>query len=84
MHDSWPTFKTLDKQSHEQQTAILTSVFPKGRSLAITFAASKETFPETRRNFLAVLPSHSELKSRLVKDFRSDGETIYEVYEIDR
>src|SRR5207249_11537251 len=55
-----------------------------GKSLALTFAASKETFPETRRNFLAALASHPELKWRLVKEFWYAGEKIYEVYEVDR
>jgi hypothetical protein len=50
----------------------------------LTFAASKETFPETRRNFLAALASHPELNSRLLKEFRYGGENMYEVYEIDR
>jgi hypothetical protein len=84
MHDSWPIFKTLETHSREQQSAILKDIFPKGKSLAVTFAASKETFPETRRNFLAALAGDPELKSRLVTDFKSGRESIYEVYEVDR
>ena len=84
MRDSWPMFKTLETESREQQTAALSQIFPKGKSLALTFAATKETFPEARRNFLASLASHPELKCRLVKEFWCNGEKIYEVYEIDR
>ena len=84
MRDSWPSFQQLEKKNQESQVAALNSIFPKGKTLALTFAATKETFPETRRNFLAALATHPELKSRLVKDFWSAGERIYEVYEIDR
>ncbi len=84
MHDNWPTFLNLGKEDQERQSADLSLIFPEGKSLALTFAASKETFPETRRNFLAALATHPELKSRLVKDFWYAGERIYEVYEIDR
>ena len=84
MRDDWPTFLNLGKEGQERQTADLSFIFPEGKSLALTFAATKETFPETRRNFLAALATHPELKSRLVKDFSSAGERIYEVYEIDR
>ena len=84
MRDDWPTFLNLGKEGQERQTADLSFIFPEGKSLALTFAATKETFPETSRNFLAALATHPELKSRLVKDFSSAGERIYEVYEIDR
>ncbi len=84
MHDSWPTFAELEKKNQDTQNAALNYIFPEGKSLALTFAASKETFPETRRNFLAALASHPELKSRLLKEFWHSGEKIYEVYEIDR
>ena len=84
MHDDWPTFKTLENEDQEKQSAVLNQIFPEGKSLALTFTASKETFPETRRNFLAVLASHPELKWRLVKEFWYAGEKIYEVYEVDR
>ncbi len=84
MHDYWPTFKELGKGNQERQSAKLNSIFPEGKSLALAFAASKETFPETRQNFLAALASHPELKSRLLKEFWYAGEKIYEVYEIDR
>jgi hypothetical protein len=83
MHDYWPTFKELGKENQETQSAKLNFIFPEGKSLALTFAASKETFPETRQNFLAALANHPELKSRLLK-FWYAGEKIYEVYEIDR
>jgi hypothetical protein len=84
MQDDWPTFKTVENQDQEKQGAVLNQIFPEGKSLALTFAASKETFPETRRNFLALLASHRELKWRLVKEFWYAGEKIYEVYEVDR
>ena len=84
MRDDWPTFLNLGKEDQERQSADLSSIFPEGKSLALTFAATKETFPEARRNFLAALATHPEFKSRLVKDFWSAGERIYEVYEIDR
>jgi hypothetical protein len=84
MHDCWPLFQNLGKKNQEGQSASLNSIFPEGRSLVLTFAASKETFPETRQNFLAALASHQELKSRLLKEFWYAGEKIYEVYEIDR
>jgi hypothetical protein len=84
MRDCWPFFQRMENENQESQVAALNSIFPEGKSLALTFAASKETFPETRRNFLAALATHPELKSRLVKDFWSAGERIYEVYEIDR
>jgi len=74
MRDDWPTFLNLGKEGQERQTADLSFIFPAGKSLALTFAATKETFPETRRNFLAALATHPELKSRLVKDFSSAGE----------
>jgi hypothetical protein len=84
MHDSWPTFQTIAQKDHSTQSTLLTDIFPKGKTLALTFAASKETFPETRRNFLAVLASHPQLKSRLVTSFWSGNERIYDVYEIER
>ncbi|SRR6266481_7035031 len=59
-------------------------VFPEGKSLALTLAVKKETFRETRRNFLAVLASHPELKWRLLKEFWYAGEKVYELYEVDR
>ena len=74
----------MDNQDQEKQSAVLNQIFPEGKSLGLTFAASKETFPETRRNFVAVLASHPELKGRLVKEFWYAGEKIYEVYEVDR
>jgi hypothetical protein len=84
MHDGWPTFKELANNNQQTQSATLDYIFPEGKSLVLTFAASKETFPETRRNFLAALASHPELKPRLLKEFWYAGEKIYEVYEIDR
>ncbi len=84
MHDDWPTFKELANKNQERPSGRLNYIFPEGKSLVLTFAASKETFPETRRNFLAALASHPELKWRLVKEFWYAGEKIYEVYEVDR
>ena len=84
MHDYWPSFQDLGKKNQEEQTTNLNFLFPEGKTLAVTFAASKETFPETRQNFLAALASHPELKGRLLKEFWYAGEKIYEVYEIDR
>jgi hypothetical protein len=84
MHDYWPAFRQLGSKDQDKQIAVLRHIFPEGKSLAFTFAASKETFAETRRNFLASLASHPELKSRLVEEFWLGGEKIYEVYEIFR
>ena len=84
LHDYWPTFKELGKENQETRSATLNFIFPDGNSLALTFAASKETCPETRQNFLAALANHPELKSRLLKEFWYAGEKIYELYEIDR
>lgn len=84
MQDDWPTFLTLSQKDTESQTAALNYIFPEGKSLAVTFAPSKEVFPDTRRNFLAALAARPELKSRLVKEFWFGGEEIYEVYEIVR
>ena len=67
MHDSLADFQKLGKENQERQSAELNFIFPEGKSLALTFAASKETFPETRRNFLAALANHPELKWRLLK-----------------
>ena len=77
-------FRRLDKKPQEDQNAVLRFVFPKGQSLVITFAASKEFYPEARRNFLAALANHPELKSRLLKEFWFRGEKIYELYEVSR
>jgi hypothetical protein len=82
MHSSWPLFKELNRKNAEKQTATLTKIFPPGKSFAITFASSKETFPETRRNFFAVLTAHPELKYSCVKEFWFGGEKIYELYEV--
>jgi len=84
MHDDWPTFQTLSQKDKESQTAALNYIFPEGKSLAVTFAPPKETFPDTRRNFLAALAARPEFKSRLVKEFWFGGEKIYEMYEIVR
>jgi hypothetical protein len=84
MRDCWPLFMTLDTENQGQQAAVLSRIFPEGKTLALTFATPKETFPETRRNFLRLLASHPELKCRLLKEFWYDGEKIYEIYEIDR
>src|SRR5256714_1097878 len=84
MHDYWPMFKSLANQNQERQTARLNYVFPEGKTLVLAFAPSKETFPETRQNFLASLATRPELKSRLVREFWSGGEKIYELYEVVR
>jgi hypothetical protein len=84
MRDEWPGFIQLTDKDQTNQTAALNRIFPEGKSFAITFAASKEAFPETRRNFLAAVASDPELKCRLVKEFWYAGEKIYELYEIDR
>jgi hypothetical protein len=84
MHDYWPAFKELGKENQERESTALNFIFPEGKSLALTFAASKQTFPETRQNFLAALASHPKLKCRLITEFWYTGEKIYEVYEIDR
>ena len=84
MHDDWPILVNLGKANQETQSANLSIIFPEGKTLALTFAASKGTFPETRKNLLAALASHPELKGRLLKEFWYAGEKIYEVYEIDR
>jgi hypothetical protein len=84
MRDEWPAFLNLGKENQDEQRAKLKLIFPEGKSLALTFAASKETFPETRRNFLAALESHPELKWNLSKEFWYADEKIYELYEIDR
>ena len=84
IHDDWPIFQTLSEKDKDSQPAALNYIFPEGKSLAVTFAQSKETFPDTRRNFLAVLAIRPEFKSRLVKEFWFGGENIYEVYEIVR
>jgi Dolichyl-phosphate-mannose-protein mannosyltransferase len=84
MREATSIFRTLDKKPEEKQRAALYFIFPEGKSLVITFAASEERFPETRRNFLASVATHLELKSRLVKEFWSEGVKIYELYEISR
>jgi hypothetical protein len=84
MRDYWPIFRELGKKTQQEQSATPNYIFPEGKSLVLTFAASKETFPETRRNFLALMAAHPELKSRLVKKFQYGNEEIYEVYEIVR
>jgi hypothetical protein len=84
LHDYWPTFKELKNEDQASEATALNTVIPEGKNLVVTFAASKETFPETRRNFLAAMANHPELKCRLLKQFWHGGQKIYEVYEIDR
>ncbi len=84
MRDHWPTFKELGEKDQKEQTATLNHFFPEGRTFVLTFAASKETFPETRRNFLASMIAHPELKSQLVNEFWFGGEKIYELYDVVR
>ena len=83
MRDCWPIFKELDKKNEEKQTTTLNHIFPVGKSLVVTFV-SKETFPETQRNFFASLATHPELEPRLAKEFWFGGEKIYELYEVVR
>jgi hypothetical protein len=83
IRDFWPAFKELPKNPAEQN-AMLRNIFPEGKTLVVTFDASKETFPETRPNFLALLAAHPELNFQLVKEFWYGGEKIYELYEVVR
>ena len=83
VRDFWPVFKELPRNP-EEQDAMLRNLFPEGKTFVVTFDASKETFPETRPNFLALLAAHPELSSRLVKEFWYGGERIYELYEVVR
>jgi hypothetical protein len=82
MRDYWAPL--LDAKTVAETRASLDPAFPKGKSFALTFAESKETFPETRRKFLAAVPFHPELKTRLTKEFWFGGEEIYELYEVVR
>jgi hypothetical protein len=84
LRDQWPIFKELGEKNQKEQTATLDYFFLQGKTFVLTFAASKETFPETRRNFLASMIAHPELKSQLVKEFWFGGEKIYELYEVVR
>jgi hypothetical protein len=84
MRDLWPIFKQLDQKTQQDQSTMLRRIFPEGTNFVLTFAASKETFPETRQNFLASLATHRELKSRLANEFWFGGEKIYELYEVTR
>ena len=81
--DLWPVFKQLP-QTRDQQDAMLKRMFPEGKSLVVTFDPSKESFPETRKNFFALVATHPELECRLVKEFWYGGEKFYEVYEVVR
>jgi hypothetical protein len=84
LHDWNPTFNEINTMTPDQQNRLLNRIFPAGKSLAITFAAGKETFPATRRNFLALLGNHHELTYQLTREFWYGGEKIYEVYEVAR
>lgn len=84
MRNPWPTFRQLGTKTQQEQDAILRHIIPEGRNFVLTFAASKETFPETRRNFLDSLRTHPELKSRLAREFWFGGEKTYELYEVVR
>ncbi len=83
MRDFWPAFKELPKNP-EEQNKLLEKIFPEGKTFVVTFDASKETFPETRANFIALLSAHPELNSRLVRELWYGGEKIYELYEVIR
>lgn len=84
MLDSWPIFRKLGQRTQAEQSVIARHMFPRGTSIVLTFAGSKETFPETRQNFLTLLAAHPELKFHLAKEFWFGGEKIYEVYEVIR
>jgi hypothetical protein len=84
MYDCWAALRELDKKTVAEQIVIIDGVFPERKSFALTFAESKESFPETRRNFLTLVAFHPQLKSRLVKEFSFRGEEIYELYEVIR
>jgi Dolichyl-phosphate-mannose-protein mannosyltransferase len=84
MRDYWPDLRELDEKTMAEQRARVDGVFPEGKSFALTFAESKETFPETRRNFLAAVAFYPQFKSRLMKEFWFGGEKIYELYEVVR
>jgi len=84
MHDYWPLFRELREKDQAKQTATLRYVFPKGSSFVLTFAASKETFHETRQNFLDSLATRPELQSRVLEEFWFADEKIYELYEVSR
>jgi Dolichyl-phosphate-mannose-protein mannosyltransferase len=84
MQDRWNIFRQLGTKSETDKSATLRVIFPEGTHFVLMFAASEETFPETRRNFLDSLRTHPELKSRLSKEFWFGGEKIYELYEVVR
>jgi hypothetical protein len=84
MRDLWPIFRQLGQKTQQEQSKAIDNIFPKGSSFVLTFAASNETFPETRQNFLASLAAHPELQSRLAKEFWFADEKIYELYEVVR
>jgi hypothetical protein len=84
MYDDWVQFKELEKKTQPEQSATLRFIFPEDKTFALTFAAPKESSPETRQNFLASVALHPELKSRLTKEFWFGGEKIYELYEVVR
>jgi hypothetical protein len=83
IRDFWPDFKQLPKEQSQQDTMVK-HIFPEGRVLVVTFDGAKETFPQTRRNFFALLAMHPELNCRLVKEFWYGGEKVYELYEVIR
>jgi 4-amino-4-deoxy-L-arabinose transferase-like glycosyltransferase len=83
IRDFWPVFKELP-ESPEDQNTLLKNIFPEGKTFVVTFDASKVSFPQTRRNFLALVSAHPELNSRLVKEFWYGSEKIYELYEVVR
>jgi hypothetical protein len=83
IQNAWVSFARPPQYPAEQQ-AMLNSIFPPGRSLMITFEASKKLFPQVRKNLLQLLSSDPNLEVRLGKDFSYGGEKIYEVYEVVR
>jgi hypothetical protein len=80
--DLWPVFKEAPTNPEQEQAFL--RIFPEGETLVVTFDASKETFPQTRRNFLDFVSAHPELNLHLAKEIWYGSEKIYEVYEVVR
>jgi hypothetical protein len=83
LKDDWPFFKDLGESSRPSTPHDLVPIFNERRSLALTFAESKGTFPATRRAFLAGVDS-SLFETRLLKQVKSQNERLYEIYEVTR
>jgi 4-amino-4-deoxy-L-arabinose transferase-like glycosyltransferase len=81
LQDDWAFFKDLGESSRPSAPDDLVPMFIKGRSLAVTFAESKETFPAARRAFLARVDS-SLFEIHLLKQINSHHERLYDIYEV--